>query len=133
MKLVESILLPIVLVSVASASLWVSAALSADLCQNNSAVSSDSKTTDPIVNTQVIPEGQVLLVQTRSKGVELLREAKVVIVTKNLVFTLKDNTGKVIRVFRGIGRRTNLVAIATMTEAEAIRLLAAGSGIIEPE
>ncbi|MGL5832064.1 MAG: hypothetical protein ACRC1Z_02385 [Waterburya sp.] len=109
----------------------VSTAQSSDLYPSNS-LSDSSKALDRIIDRQVLEEKQVFLVQTKSEGVELIREAKVVTITQNYVISVENSYGKVIRAFQGFGEGADLIAMATMSEDEALQLLAAGGGLIEP-
>lgn len=125
--------LPLVTVVVVASAFFsrLPAAQSSDLYQG-SVTSDNSEAADRVIDRQVLERGQVLLIQTESEGVELLREARAVTITQGFTVTVEDDNGEVIRVFQGLGRGADLVAIATMSEAEALQVLAADSGIVEP-
>lgn len=125
-------MLPLVTVVVVASALLlkVPTAQSSDLYQSSS-VSDSSEASDRIIDRQVLEEGQVFLFQTESEGVELIREAKVVTITQSYIVTAEDSDGEVIKVFQGLGRGSDLVSIATMSEAEALQLLTAGGSIVD--
>ncbi len=76
-------------------------------------------------------EGQVLIVQTRSKGVEVIVGAKVVTTTKSYIVSIQDDNGEVIRVLARLGGGSDLIATAVMSKAEALQLLESGGLIVE--
>jgi hypothetical protein len=82
--------------------------------------SDGSEVSDEILDRTVLEEGQVLLVQTESKGVEPIREAKIVTITRNYVVIVEDSNGEVIRAFQSLG--VDLITYAVMSEAEALQL-----------
>jgi hypothetical protein len=133
MKLTKLYTLPLVTVLIVAIALLlkVPVAKSFDLSQSVS-VPDSSEISDRVIDRQILEEGQVFLFQTESEGVELIREAKVVTLTQSYIVTVEDSDGEVIRVFQGLGRGTDLVTFAAMSEAEALQLLKAGSGIVEP-
>jgi hypothetical protein len=132
MRLTKLYMLPLVTVVVVASALLlkVPTAQSSDLYQSSS-VSDSSEASDRIIDRQVLEEGQVFLFQTESEGVELIREAKVVTITQSYIVTAEDSDGEVIKVFQGLGRGSDLVSIATMSEAEALQLLTAGGSIVD--
>jgi hypothetical protein len=86
---------------------------------------------DEVIDRQVLEEGQVLIVQTRSKGVEVIAGAKVVTTTKSYIVTIQHENGEVIRVLVRLGGESDLIATAVMSKAEALQLLESGGGIVE--
>lgn len=99
------------------------------------AQSVQDSSSDEVIDREVLEAGEVFLVQTRSKGVELLREAQVVTIAKRnhlYVVTVEDDAGEIVRVFEGFGGTSDLIATAVLSEAEALQLLESGGGIVEP-
>jgi hypothetical protein len=126
-------MLPLVsVVFMASALLLkVPMAQSSDTYQG-SFVSNSLEASDEIIDRQILEEGQVLLVQTKSHGVEPMAEAYVVTITRSYLVTVEGRNGEVIRVYQGLGEGAELLAIATMSESEATQLLRSNGRIIEP-
>lgn len=91
----------------------------------------NSKTADDIVDIDILEKGQVFVVQTRSKGVEIIEAGRVMTTTKSFLVTIKDEKGKIIRVFQRLGRGSDLIATAKMSKAEALQLLESGQLIVE--
>ncbi|MCC5621714.1 hypothetical protein [Nostoc sp. CHAB 5715] len=108
----------------------ISTAQSSDFQPVNSALH-NPEVSDEVIDRQVLQEGQVLIVQTRSKGVEVIAGAKVVTMTKSYIVTIQDKNGKVIRVLARLGGGSDLIATAVMSKAEALQLLESGGGIVE--
>ncbi|BAB72633.1 hypothetical protein ACN23B_03365 [Anabaena sp. FACHB-709] len=132
MKLSKLYVLPLASVIVLIGILFVKTptAQSSD-CHQASYALNNSKAADDIVHTDVIEEGQVFVVQTRSKGVKIIEAGKVMTTTKSFLVTIKDEKGKIIRVFQGLGRGSDLIATAKMSKAEAVQLLESGGLIVE--
>ncbi len=105
-------------------------AQSSDFHPVNSALNNPAAS-DEVIDRQVLEEGQVLIVQTRSKGVEVIAGAKVVTTTKNYIVTIQDENGEVIRVLARLGGGYDLIATAVMSKAEALQLLESGGVIVE--
>ncbi|MCC5655545.1 hypothetical protein LC608_00760 [Nostoc sp. XA010] len=108
----------------------ISTAQSSDFHPVNSALH-NPEASDEVIDRQVLEEGQVLIVQTRSKGVEVIAGAKVVTMTKSYIVTIQDENGEVIRVLARLGGGSDLIATAVMSKAEALQLLESGGGIVE--
>lgn len=132
MKLSKLYILPLVTVVVVASALLLRlpVAQSSNLYQSGS-TSDSSEASDRILDRYVLEEGQVLLTQTESEGVELIREAKVVTITRSYIVIVEDGNGEIIRTFQGLGRGADLITYAVMSEAEALQLLAAGGSIVE--
>ncbi|MBD2596973.1 hypothetical protein BCD64_03570 [Nostoc sp. MBR 210] len=105
-------------------------AQSSDFDTANSVLNS-SKAADEIVDRQSLEEGQVFVVQTRSKGVEIIEAGRVMTTTRNFLVTIEDENGKILRVFYRLGRGSDLIATARMQKEEAIQLLKSGGVIVE--
>ncbi|ALF56587.1 hypothetical protein ACX27_28470 [Nostoc piscinale CENA21] len=105
-------------------------AQSADFDTANSVLNS-SKAADEIIDRQSLEEGQVFVVQTRSKGVEIIEAGRVMTTTRNFLVTIEDENGKILRVFHRLGRGSDLIATARMQKEEAIQLLKSGGVIVE--
>lgn len=100
-------------------------------CHKTSSTLNSSKAADEVVDRQVLQEGQVFVVQTRSKGVEIIESGRVITTMKSFLVTIKDENGKIIRVFQRLGRGADLIATAVMSKAEALQLLESGGVIVE--
>jgi hypothetical protein len=109
----------------------VSTAQSSDELLTNPPLNSP-EASDVVIDKTVLEEGEVFVAQTGSREVEIIAEAKVVTMTKNYVVTVEDDSSKIIRVFKGLGVGTELITFAVMPEAEALRLVKSGGGIVEP-
>ncbi|WP_392481202.1 hypothetical protein [Nostoc sp. C110] len=105
-------------------------AQSSDFHPVNSALNKP-EASDEVIDRQVLEEGQVLIVQTRSKGVEVIARAKIVTMTKSYIVTIQDENGEVIRVLERLGGGSDLIATAVISKAEAVKLLESGGGIVE--
>ncbi|WP_157374117.1 hypothetical protein [Nostoc sp. PCC 7107] len=105
-------------------------AQSSDFDTANSVINSP-KAADEIVDRDVLEEGQVFVVQTRSKGVEIIEAGRFMTTTRNFLVTIEDENGKILRVFQRLGRGSDLIATARMQKAEAIQLLKLGGVIVE--
>jgi len=125
-------LLPLASMIVLSSTLLVKipTAQSSDCDKVNSALNSP-KASNEIINRQGLEEGQVFVVQTRSKGVEIIEAGRVMTMTRGFVVTIEDENGKTLRVFQRLGGGSDLIATARMTKAEALQLLESGGGIVE--
>ncbi|AUT02259.1 hypothetical protein CLI64_18745 [Nostoc sp. CENA543] len=132
MKLSKLYVLPLASVIVLIGILFVKTptANSSD-CHQASSTLKNSKAADEIVDTDVLKEGQVFVVQTRSKGVEIIEAGRVMTTTKSFLVTIKDEKGKIIRVFQRLGRGSDLIATAQMSKAEARQLLESGGLLVE--
>ena len=111
--------------------LEVPTAQSSGSLQNSSALDS-SDTSDEVINIDVLKEGEVLVTQTRSRGIELISEARIVELREDFITIVKDENDQVVRVFRGLGDGADLVTYAVMPEADALELLESGGNIVEP-
>ncbi|WP_228014517.1 hypothetical protein [Fortiea sp. LEGE XX443] len=100
-------------------------------CDKVNSVLNSPKASDEIIDRQGLEEDQVFVVQTRSKGVEIIEAGKVMTMTKSFVVTIEDENGKILRVFQRLGGGSDLIATARMTKAEALQLLELGGGIVE--
>lgn len=131
MKLTKLYKVPLVIGVVLASELLlgVPTAQSSDVHRANSAPDS-SQASDGVIDRQVLQQGQLFLVQTRSRGVEMIREAKVVTMMQSRIVTVEDGNGEVIRVFEGFGGGSDLIATAAMREAQALQLLESGGGIV---
>jgi hypothetical protein len=132
-KLSRFFMLPLVAIVIVTGTLLLMAptAQSSNLYESDS-VSDRSEASDRVIDRQTLGERQVFLFQTRSTGVELIPGAKVVVITQSSTVTVEDSDGEVIRVFQGMGRGADLVAIASVSEAEARQLLEGGGVIVDP-
>ncbi|WP_242051632.1 hypothetical protein [Nostoc sp. FACHB-280] len=124
--------LPLASMIVLTSSLLVKipTAHSSDFDTANSVLNS-SKAADEIVDRDVLEKGQVFVVQTRSKGVEIIEAGRVMTTTRNFLVTIEDENGKILRVFHRLGRGSDLIATARMQKEEAIQLLKSGGVIVE--
>ncbi|MCC5641139.1 hypothetical protein LC593_36025 [Nostoc sp. CHAB 5844] len=132
MTLSKLYVLPLASVMVLTGALLVNipTAQSSD-CHKASSALNSPKAADEIIDRQGLEEDQVFVVQTRSKGVEIIEAGRVMTMTRSFVVTIEDENGKIIRVFQGLGRGSDLITAARMTKAEALQLLESGGGIIE--
>jgi hypothetical protein len=132
MKLSKFYVLPLasMVVLIGTLLLGVSTAKSSDFHQGNSALFSAEASDNKVIDRAVLEEGQAFVVQTRSKGVEIIAGARVVTMTENRVVTIEDENGEVIKVFEGFGGGADLIATSAMSEADALRLLKSGGGIV---
>lgn len=132
MKLPKLPILPLASMIVLTGALLVGVptAQSSDLHKEDSALN-NLEAFNEVIDRQVLQKGQVFLVQTRSKGVEIIAGAKAATMTQNRIVTIEDENGEVIRVFEGFGGESDLIATAVMFEVDALRLLESGGGIVE--
>ncbi|YAF96978.1 MAG: hypothetical protein AB3A66_04705 [Nodularia sp. CChRGM 3473] len=108
----------------------VPTAYSSDFYQRNSALN-NPEASDEIFDIDIVEEGQVFVVQTRSKGVEIIEGAKVIKRRRSQILTIEDENGAILRVFQGWGRGFDLIATAKISNTEALELLESGGFIVE--